>query len=357
MKIVYVITGLGMGGAEKVVTNLADNMSKLGHTITLVYLVGEPIVVPESLDINIISLDFKNKPILSFLKFLKNLYKLNPDIVHSHMYHANILSRIARIFKKIPKLICTSHNSNEGSIFRMISYRFTNFLSDVNTNVSIEACNSLISKHAFSKDNIICVYNGIDHYKFKLNVSERARYREKFNLNKDEKIIISIGSMTKQKDYPNLLHAIKKMDKNIDFKVFIVGDGPEFKNVSKLIIDLKLTEKIILLGIRKDVPSLLSMSDIFVLSSAWEGFGLVVAEAMSNKKIVIATDCGGVREVLRDENFLVPPKDSQALAEKIKIALELKPCVSIDIGEVNYSIVSNNFTQEIMIRNWLAIYN
>lgn len=351
------ITGLGMGGAERVVTNLADSMSKLGHNVTLIYLVGEPIVVPESLDINIIFLDFKNKPILSFFQFLKVLYKLNPDVVHSHMYHANMLSRIARIFKKIPKLICTSHNSNEGGYTRMLSYRLTNFLSDVNTNVSNEACNSLINKKAFSKNNIICIYNGIDHEKFEFNNSERVKYRRNFDINDNEKVIISIGSMTKQKDYPNLLYAINKLQSNIAFKVFIVGDGPEFEKVGKLIIDLNLTQQVTLLGIRNDVPSLLSMSDIFVLSSAWEGFGLVVAEAMCNKKVVIATDCGGVKEVLRQELFLVPPKNSQLLSEKINSALELDLSTSNIIGENNYTIVSNNFTQELMIRNWLAIYN
>src|SRR5690606_20951576 len=104
MNLLYLITGLGMGGAEKVVTDLADNMVSLGHQVTLVYLTGDAIVVPESPEVDIIFLDFKKNPIAALIKFIKILKLKKPDVVHSHMYHANIFSRISRIFTHFPKL-------------------------------------------------------------------------------------------------------------------------------------------------------------------------------------------------------------------------------------------------------------
>ena len=169
MKILYLITGLGGGGAEKVVSDLADQMFILGHQVKIAYLTGEILVRPKNINIDLISLDLNNLYGLysASKKYKKLIQDFQPDIVHAHMVHANIFTRINRIGCAIPKLICTAHNSNEGGRLRMIAYRLTNFLSDFNSNVSQEATESLISKGAFNKNNLTTVYNGVDLSKFK----------------------------------------------------------------------------------------------------------------------------------------------------------------------------------------------
>ena len=352
MNILYIVTGLGLGGAEKVVCDLADQMSALGHQVKIAYLTGEILVRPKSIDIDLISLDLNNLyGLYSASKKYKKLIKdFQPDVVHSHMVHANIFARINRIGCAIPKLICTAHNSNEGGQLRMLAYKYTNFLSDLNTNVSQEASDSLISKGAFNKNNLITVYNGIDLNKF--------LFLDK-NISSNELSFLSVGRFNEQKDYPNLLRAIATFHESLKQKkcmLSIAGDGELRPQIEELIEHLGLKNKVTLLGRRNDIPQLMQEADFFILPSAYEGFGLVVAEAMACGAFVIATNSGGVAEVMGDTGLLVPPQDSQALAQAMQQALSL----------TDEQISSNNirarkrieelFSLEKSVEKWLEIY-
>lgn len=187
-KILFLITGLGLGGAEKVVCDLADQMSNLGHQVKIAYLTGEILVPPKNVNFDIIPLDLNNLYGLysAWIKYKKLIQDFQPDVVHADMVHANIFSRITRIGCTMPKskLICTAHNSNEGGKLRMMAYRLTNFLSDFKSNVSQEVTESLISKGAFNKNILTTVYNGIDLSKFKLSIIDKKN---------DEIMILSVG--------------------------------------------------------------------------------------------------------------------------------------------------------------------
>ena len=351
MKILYVITGLGLGGAEKVVCDLADQMNILGHQVKIAYLTGGALVKPNSSEIEIISLSLNSASVfLKSSKKYKNLIrKFKPDIVHSHMVHANIFARINRIGCNIPKLICTAHNSNEGGKVRMLAYKYTNFLSDINTNVSQEASASLVKKGAFNSEKLITVYNGIDLEKF-----------NSINTSKDPKelIFLSVGRFNDQKDYPNLFKAIQilKNKTTEKLKFYIAGDGDLREQLEQLIIDLSISDYVVFLGKRSDIPHLLNKANYFVLSSKHEGLPTVVIEAMACGTFVIATDCGGSAEILGDTGILVPPQTSKALAEALNIAIEKKPN---EIAENNFKArqrVEKLFSLEKSVQNWLELY-
>jgi len=110
------------------------------------------------------------------------------------------------------------------------------------------------------------------------------------------------------------------------------------------------------LGIRSDVPALLAAADVFVLPSAWEGFGLVVGEAMACERVVVATDCGGVRELLGDCGLLVPPRDPGALASALTRALALTPAEAAAMGARARRRIVDHFSLESAVERWLAIY-
>lgn len=352
MKLLYLITGLGGGGAEKVVCDLADQMSALGHQVKIAYLVGEVLVCPNNLHIEIVPLGLHS--LYEFYsaskKYRKLIQDFKPDVVHAHMVHANIFARFNRIGCAVPKLICTAHNSNEGGKFRMMAYRLTNFLSDFNTNVSQEATESLISKGAFNHNNLTTVYNGIDLSKFKLLKADKKN---------DEIMFLSVGRFNKQKDYPNLLHAVTIFHKSLKYKkcIFnIAGDGELRPQIEALIEQLGLKDHVTLLGRRDDIPQLMQEADFFILPSAYEGFGLVVAEAMACGAFVIATNSGGVAEVIGDTGILVPPQNSQALAHALKQAVNK---TALDIEENNFKArqrVEELFSLEKSVQNWLKLY-
>ena len=352
MKILYVITGLVLGGAEKVVIDLADQMNALGHNVKIAYLTGEVIIKPSSPDIEIIALHLNSvKDFLSASKKYRKLVKsFRPDVVHAHMVHANIFARLNRTVFSIPKLICTAHSSNEGGKVRMLAYRLTNHLSDINTNVSQEATQAMINKGAFTKSSVITVSNGINLNRFK-NKPKSIR-REKNTLN-----FIAVGRFTDAKAYPNLVNAFAILkNNNRAINLTIVGDGELRSQIESLIKELNLDKDITLLGRRSDIPELLSQADIFVLASKFEGFGLVVAEAMACECYVVATDSGGVAEVMGDTGHLVPIQDSQALADALQNAIALSVEDRTQNNEKARARVEQLFSLETSVKRWLELY-
>jgi glycosyltransferase involved in cell wall biosynthesis len=361
MKILFVITGLGMGGAEIQVVSLADRLSKLGHEITVISITGQQKVFFNDKKINVINLD-SNKTIKSFFLMIfrikRILKEINPDIVHSHMVHANLISRLLRLTTKINRLVCTAHSTNEGGRIRSIAYRSTNFLCDYFTNVSNVASQTFVNKGIVKEGGIHCVYNGIDTEKFTFNSSSRDKIINEFKISKKDRIFIAVGRFTDPKDYPNLLSAyVTLVKKNDHTHLIIVGDGPLRADIERFITQNDLGNSITLTGVRSDIAELMSASDFFILPSKFEGFGLVVAEAMACNRLVIATDSGGVKEVLGGHGFLVEAQNSLALSASMQEALFLSDETYRSITSQARIYVLNNFSLDNIVQQWLNIYN
>lgn len=347
-----------MGGAEHVVVNLADELVKLGHKVKIAYLTGDVIVSPKNLDIELIPIKM-NSPkdlIRAYFRLKKVVKKFKPDVIHSHMFHANIISRLLRLTTNIPKTISSSHNTNEGGRFRMLSYRMTDRLVNISTNVSQEAVDILVNKGAIRSGRMVSVVNGIDTSYFRFNNDARKMKRIELGI-VDKKTILAVGSLTLQKDYNNLLNAIAllKQDDN-DFKLLIVGDGALKAELILLTKKLGIVDFVEFVGIRRDIPMLMAASDIFVLSSAWEGFGLVVAEAMACERVVVATDCGGVSEVVGSDGFLVETGNSSLLAKSLYEALNLNDEERSIIGTAARKRIIDNYSLSANVEAYLKLY-
>jgi len=360
VRILYVITGLGNGGAERVVCDLANEMFRKGHDVKIAYLTGDALTKPDYKEIELIKAnlnDFKSL-LPTYIRLAKIIRKFRPDVVHSHMVHANILMRLVRVTTPIKKLICTAHNSNEGGALRMLSYRVTHNLANISTNVSQEATEAFEAIGAVPNNGMQTVYNGIDLEKFNCIPEAREKLEEELDLTEDFRIILAVGRFNEQKDYPNLLKAISLLKKEITypFKVIIAGDGELRNLIEDMIASLDLKKEVVLLGRRSDIPELMSAADLFVLPSKYEGFGLVVAEAMACECLVVATDCGGVAEVLNNSEFLVPPADAAALKNKMKYALELQGKDKSIVINRNLNHVQEKFSLKDIIEKWTILY-
>lgn len=361
MKILYVITGLSQGGAERVVCDLADKMYERGHIVKIAYLTGSVLTRPTHKEVELVKIELNN--IISLPKACIKLSKLiksyKPDVVHSHMVHANILTRLIRIVSPIDRLVSTAHNSNEGGRIRMLLYRLTHSLADITTNVSKEATIAFENLGAVPKNGMSTIYNGIDLDKFKYSPNARVELNKELLVNNDHRIILAVGRFNEQKDYPNLLTAIQilKNEASFPFKLIIVGDGELRAAIENMINELDLTNQVILLGRRDDIPNLMSAVDLFVLSSKYEGFGLVVAEAMACKCLVVATDCGGVAEVLNSPDFLVPALNPELLKDKIKYAIDLNDNEKQNVIEKNVKHVKEKFSLDSIVDQWVNIYH
>lgn len=362
MNILYVITGLGGGGAEKVVTDLADQMVQLGHTVKIAYLKGDVIVRPQRSEIELIYLGLENLINIrsSFYAYKKLISDFRPDVIHAHMVHANIFARIARKFLPIPRLICSAHSNNEGGRLRMLAYKFTHSFADITTNVSKNASTNFELLGAVPFGQITTVYNGINLTKFKKKLINN-QLRHELGICDDIPLFLAVGRFHEAKDYPNLLDAFERFKKTEIFKkkqpkLLIAGDGDGRIQIEQMIINFKLESDVILLGRRNDVSVLLNMADFFVLSSKYEGLPTVVMEAMACETYVIATDCGGSGEIMGDTGRLVPKQNANVLADAMENTLKL------NIDEVNRNNlearmrVEDLFSLDKAVQNWLKIY-
>lgn len=354
MNILYVITGLGLGGAERVVVDLSDQMVLCGHQVKIAYLTGEIKVRPQSQEIEVVYLGLESwGDFISACRKYRDLIRIyEPEVVHSHMVHANIFTRLNRFFCTVPRLINSAHSNIEGGRLRMLAYRLTHHLADITTNVSKSAVKEFEKRQAVPIGGMRTVYNGIDLSKF------TTQFLEKRFFNKDKVNFISVGRLHEAKDYPTLIQAIslvkKKSGKQTRF--YIVGEGKLRSTLEKQIQQLNLSNDIILLGERIDIPNLLNQADFFISSSKYEGFGLVVAEAMACHCFVISTDSSGPSEIMGNTGILVEPQDSNKLAEAILSALGLSEEQIHLNNQQARKRIEGMFSLEKSVQVWLDIY-
>lgn len=336
MRIAYFITGLGLGGAEIVTIGIANEMVRRGHDVLLVYLTGgnahAPVIDPR---VEVVGLGMRKSPAGLFgalRKARKLLRRFRPDVVHGNMVHANLFVRILRLFAGIPRLVCSEHSKNIEGRGRMWAYRGTDFLSDVNTNVSQEATDHFIAAKAFGPRKSFAMYNGIDLRCFTPDAEARARIRREYGIPDDEFLWINVGRLTEAKDQANLLRAFEKTGFGW---LMIVGEGKLRGVLEQRIGKMPLGGRVVLTGAHTNVADYYRAADCFVLSSAWEGFGIVLAEAMSCGLPVLSTDSGGCAEVVDDPCRMVPVCDSDALAARMKEMCRLGAEERAAIGAAN----------------------
>lgn len=355
MKILYVITGLGLGGAERVVCDLADKMYEKGNDVKIAYLTGDALIIPHYPEIELIKINLNSLLLFphAYIKLSKVIRIFKPDVVHSHMVHANIFTRLIRITNPIKKLICTAHNSDEGGRFRMILYRLTHSLANITTNVSNTATISFETKNAVPKNGMLTIYNGVNLTKFKYNSSARKEVENEFNLNSDISVILAVGRFNKQKNYPNLLNAIKILKEKylLPFKLLIAGDGELRIEIEQLIHQLDLSNEVILLGRRNDIPKLMSACDVFVLSSDYEGLPTVLIEAMACQAHVVSTDVSGAHEIINNYGEVVQVNNSEKLAVAINNRMH-----NLDKNLDGCMFVNKKFDLNTIADKWIELY-
>ncbi len=171
-------------------------------------------------------------------------------------------------------------------------------------------------------------------------------------------VIACVGNLRPVKDHSLLLRACRELKrKGIQFLLVLVGRGPEEERVRREIMELSLSGFVRLLGPREDIPLVLAASDLFALSSVWEGLPRSIMEAMAGRLAVVATDAGGVRELVVDGHtgFVVPVGQAGPLAEKMSVLLSDSK-LRRAMGEMGYQRVKEHFSDAKMCKAMDAVY-
>lgn len=362
MKLLFLITGLAFGGAETQLVNLAISLKKRGWEVRVVSMLPPQAFTEElkeaGIPLSTLNMRRGIADPRAVFRLVKILREWRPDIVHSHMIHANLLARIARIFYRIPVLICTAHNIDEGGRWREIAYQLTDFLADLTTNVSQAAVERYIRVGAVPKGKIRHVPNGIDTAKFKPDEVVVKRLRNELGIN-DCFVWLAVGRFEEAKDYPNMLQAFKMVvDKKQDTLLLLAGQGSLLEETRKLANELDLEDKVQFLGVRRDVPDLMNAADAYVMSSAWEGMPMVLLEAEACGLPVVATEVGGNGEVILNNKsgYVVPPGDSEALAAAMMKMMALSEVERRAMGRAGRAHIEANYSLERVVDQWEELY-
>jgi glycosyltransferase involved in cell wall biosynthesis len=362
MRIVYVLTSLGMGGAERQVLALADRMASRGHVVALLILrPGLKEEWPTSL--NVIRLEMRRTPLSVLAGVVRGrrfLRDFKPDVVHSHSFHANLVTRLLKVLVPATVVLSTVHNVYEGGWLRMAAYRITDVLSHSTTAVSQAAADRFVRLKAVPQRKCIVLTNGIDTAEFVPNADGRRSMRARMEAN-SEFIWLAVGRVVPAKDYPNLLEAFAQVRAiKSDAQLWIAGEtgATDSRRSARIVAKLKKNSPggVHWLGLRRDLPALLAAADAFVLSSAWEGMPLAMGEAMAMEKPVVATDVGGVRELLWACGSLVPPKDPGALATAMLELMHMPEEDRITLGRASRARIQNYFNLDDKTDEWETLY-
>jgi glycosyltransferase involved in cell wall biosynthesis len=349
-----------MGGAERQVLALASRMADRGHAVAL--LVLRPRLTEEwPTDLDVLHLDLRKTPFsvvaATFLahRFLRGF---RPQIVHSHGFHGNLFARLLRATGHAPAPISTIHNVYEGGWMRMMAYRITDPLSLHTTAVSQAASERFVQLKAVPKRKCSVVANGIDTREFAPDSKRRSACAAQMEAG-ESFVWLAAGRIVPAKDYPNLLRAFAQVRATgLDPQLWIAGDASpsEAANMKAFTAELGLSPAVRWLGLRRDISGLLDAADGFVLSSAWEGMPLAIGEAMAMEKPIVATDVGGVRELVGNAGTLVPARDPTALAYAMLAVMRTTACDRQSLGRAARERIVRDFSMEARAVEWESIY-
>jgi glycosyltransferase involved in cell wall biosynthesis len=364
MRIVYLLTSLGVGGAEKQALAVAERMATRGHAVAIMVLM--PRLDEEwPTAIHTVHLDVRKSPggaLKGFLRGRAFLREFRPDLVHSHCFHSNIFARLLRFFGPKFVVLSTVHNVYEGGWSRMMAYRLTDGLSRRTVAVSTAAAERFTRLKAIPQRKCSVVLNGIDVDSFIPDAARRLRTRAEMGIGSESHnfIWLAVGRIAPAKDYPNMLFAFAaavRTEKS-DAQLWVAGDarGDEKTALETLAKDLQIDAAVRWLGLRRDMPALFDAADAFVSSSAWEGMPLAVGEAMSMAKPVVVTDVGGVRELVGDTGVLVPARNSRALANAMLETMQQSREVLAAGGRVARGRILRQFSMDATADTWEVLY-
>lgn len=359
MKILQVITELRTGGAEKVLATIIDGLHKEHEfTVAAFDARGEYAQIIASYGVEVIDLRGYSKFCVSALWRLRKLLKDgNFDLVHTHLYHANIATRVAAIGLN-SQIIATCHIvERRFRPWHFIAERLTASLCKYEICVSEAVKNFQIQKTGLPETFFKVIYNGIDTEKF-VPLFDKYKARQKYGLAPIGIIVGFLGRFDYQKGADVFIKALGDDSlENENFSAVVGGYGVEELNLRAIAEGLPAKRRPSFTGYLDNPHKFLQMLDICVIPSRWEGFGLVAVEAMACGCAVIASEVDSLSEIIEDEKngLLFQSEDTFQLARKIKMLINEKfKRESLSRAGVEHAA---KFSERKMIEEYFELYS
>ena len=371
-KIAHVIIGLNVGGAELMLQRLILNSSKkeqFEHCVISLMDLGiiGPKLQEQGIGVYSLGMDSLSSLPSTLFKLRGLIKKINPDVVQTWMYHADLLGGLAAKSLGVRKIIWGIRNTELNTSKSLSRRAITQLCSKLSYSIPshiVCVANTALQTHVkqggYDQSKMIVIPNGFDIDKFKPDETQRNTLRRKLNINPDELVIGNIGRFDPVKNHASFIKAcIKLLEDGFKFKVLLAGRDVDLKNptISKLFKDNSLQEYFFFLGEINDTPSFYNAIDIFCLCSTTEGFPNVLGEAMASSKVCLSTDAGDAWLVLSNNGFRIESTAPSDIAKTIENRVLNNTRVSLDdIRSSARKSIIDNYSIDKVISQFESLY-
>lgn len=363
-------TNLGKGGgAEEQVMLLSLGLRARGWCMKILSLLPPSPLSPEleNSDIPITSLGMRRgvPDPRAIFRLIRELRAFHPDVVHCHMPQANLLARAVRPLQSIPAVISTLHsltmervNGSSGRCLE-IAHGLTDRFSDLTTVICSSGVKSYVQGGAVRSGRITVVHNGVNTANYQPNPDTRQRMRRELGVD-GLFVWLAVGRITPAKAYPDMIRAAARMFERSSKPavVLICGEGPLEAEVRSLVRECGVEHRFRFLGLRRDIPQIMTAADAFVMSSHLEGLPMALLEASATGLPMVATSVGGNPEVIVDgkSGFIVQPRDVESLAAAMERMMNLSGSERKAMADAGRAHARERFDMERILDQWENLY-
>lgn len=361
IKIIHLITGLGIGGAEAALRDLVLGIDRDRFESVVVSIQSKREIADqiEPAGIRVIYLNGVPSNGFGFFSLIKVLRDEKPDMLHTQLFHADIMGRLVGFMMRVPKIISTLQNVTFGGRLREWLLVLTRGMVDEYVAVSKIVLDHTIKLGIARKEKSHVIYNAVDVEKYK-PVENRAELRNKLGIDVTKKIIVSTGRLIEQKGFPYLMEAMRSLytEKRMqDIQLIILGEGCDRSQLEHIQKSFP-KDLVVLAGAVLNVVEYLQAADIFVMSSVWEGCSVALIEAGAVGLPVVATPVGVAPELIVDSHngILVPIRDTDALVHALYRLLTMSEQDRGVLGKSLHHDVMKRFSATTMVHDYETLF-
>lgn len=370
MKLVYVITGLNAGGAESFLASLSRHLTP-DHSIEVISLSSPGQLAPqlEALGIPVTALGMRSGhfSLSGFGCLVKLLRRSKPDVVHTWMYHANLVGGLASRLARVPRLVWSIHHSNlsrdVNKFSTLLVVRMGALLSHFVPDQIIYVAKIARQAHerrGYARAKAVVIPNGFDIVKFHADAALRADVRNEFGLDDATPLVGVVARFDIQKGHATFVKVaahLRRLMPSVRF--LLAGRDVDSKNpmLMRWLDAERLQDAVLLLGHRTDVNRLMAGLDVLLLPSVGEALPNVVGEAMATGIPCVATDVGDTAMLIDDTGLVSPPGDAVRLSELLAQVLAMPRAERQALGARARKRIQEHFQLNVVAKRYINSYS
>lgn len=362
-RLAFLITSLYKGGAETQLVRVATAMAARGWQVEILTLMDRndfaPTLAAAGVGVHSLGVARGSYDPRALTRLVRLLRESRPTLLCTFLFHANVLGRVAGRLAGVPVVVSSIRNAVFGAWWADLLMRWTDGLAAVTTTNSELAGRALRARRVVSPARLRIMPNGIEVGAPPPADADRAALRAELGLPREGTVWLSVGRLEPQKAHDVALHAVARLVREgRSTHLLIVGEGAQLAALEELRASLGLEERVSFLGYRNDVDALMRAADGLLMASRWEGLPNVILEALVAGLPVVATDVGGVRELVEDgvSGLVVPAGDPAALAAALARLMDKTPTERRAFVTAGRAHVLERYALDQVMERWDALF-